>query len=82
MWHCATMLHTAKAEQLLQRTVFWPTKKDLLFLGYDIIVRGFLEHSYLLTSTSLKEAIGLAQKIVEKIFVYIEWLPYFPFQCN
>lgn len=76
------MLHTARAEQLLQKTVFWPTKKDLLFLGYDIIVRGFLEHSYLLTSTSLKEAIGMAQKIVEKIFVYIEWLPYFPFQCN
>lgn len=56
--------------------------RKMLFLGYDIIVRGFLEHSYLLTSMNLKEAIKLAQKIVEKSFVYIKWLPYFPFQCN
>lgn len=51
------MLRTAKTEQLLQKTVYGLTMKDLLFLGYDIIVRGFLEHSYLLTSTNLKEAI-------------------------
>lgn len=82
MWHCATVLHTAKTVQLLWKTVYGLTKKDLLFLAYDIIVRGFLEHSYLLTSTNLKEAIGLAQKIVEKSFVYIKWLPYFPFHCN
>ena len=67
---------------LLQRAVYGLSKKDLLFLGYDIIVRGFLECSYLLTSTNLKQAIGLAQKIVEKSFVYIKWLPNFPFQCN
>lgn len=71
MWHCTTMLHTAKTEQLLQKTVYGLTKKDLLFLGYDIIVRGFLEHSYLLTSTNLKEAIGLAQKNCrEKLCLY------------
>lgn len=51
---------TANTEQLLQKTEHRLTKKNLLFLGYDFIVRGFLEHSYLLISTNLKEAIGLA----------------------
>lgn len=68
--------------QLLHRTVYELSKKDLLFLGDDIIVRGFLERSYLLTSTNLKQGTGLAQKAAEKGFVYIKWLPNVPFQCN